>query len=242
MTRSPALNKMSGAMLAFAVAMLAAAQVVSAASGAAAGAAKNLPELSGIWQVVGYERSIRTVDGKMPPLRPEAKKVYEQNLVALKQPKPRQDMTRCVPPGTPRVLWAPFPIQIVQTTRKVFWLHEYQHLIRHVYMDEALPKLEDMDPSFMGESVGHWDGDTLVIETIGFNGKTTLDRDGMPHSDQMRVTERVRLIDGGKHLEDRVTIDDPKTFTAPWTARVVFERKPGVELQEYHCVLKYDDF
>lgn len=234
MTRA-SLRKMSVATLAFSFAMLAAAQVASAAD--------KLPELSGIWQVVGYERSIRTVDGKMPPLRPEAKKVYEQNLVARKQLKPREDLTRCVPPGTPRVLWAPFPIQIVQTARKVFWLHEYQHLIRHVYLDEKLPKLEDMDPSFMGESVGHWDGDTLVIETMGFNAKTFLDRDGMPHSDQMRVTERVRLIDGGKRLEDRVTIDDPKTFTAPWTARVVFERKPGVELSaEYHCVLKYEEY
>jgi hypothetical protein len=201
------------------------------------------PELSGIWQVTGYERSIRTVDGKMPPLRPEAKKVYEHNIAARKQLKPREDLTRCVPPGIPRALWAPLPIQIVQTARKVFWLHEYQHLIRHVYLDESLPKLEDMDPSWMGESVGHWDGDTLVIETQGFNGKTFLDRDGMPHSDQMRVTERVRLIDGGKHLEDRVTIDDPKTFTAPWTARVVFERKPGVEVSaEYHCVLKYEEY
>src|SRR5262245_21062357 len=88
----------------------------------------NRPELSGIWQVASYERSIRTVDGKLPPLRPEAKKVYEQNLAARKQLKPREDMTRCVPPGTPRVLWAPFPIQIVQTARKIFWLHEYQHL------------------------------------------------------------------------------------------------------------------
>jgi hypothetical protein len=234
MTRS-ILRKTFAVTLALGVAMFATAHVASAAN--------NPPELSGIWQVTGYERSIRTVDGKMPPLTPEAKKVYEQNIVARKQLKPRNDLTRCVPPGTPRVLWAPFPIQIVQTARKVFWLHEYHHLIRHVYLDEKLPKLEDMDPSFMGESVGHWDGDMLVIESQGFNGKTFLDRDGMPHSDQMRVTERVRLIDGGKRLEDRVTIDDPKTFTAPWTARVVFERKPGVELKaEYHCVLKYEEY
>jgi hypothetical protein len=243
MTRS-ALGKLSAIALVLSVAVLAASPAASAASNApAARAASNRPEISGIWQVIGYERSIRTVDGKMPPLRPEAKKVHEQNVVARKQLKPREDLTRCVPPGTPRVLWAPFPVQIVQTARKVFWLHEYQHLIRHVYLDESLPKLEDMDPSFMGESVGHWDGDTLVIETQGFNAKTFLDRDGMPHSDQMRVTERVRLIDGGKHLEDRVTIDDSETFTAPWTARVVFERKPGVEVSaEYHCVLKYEEF
>jgi len=94
----------------------------------------------------------------------------------------------------------------------------------------------------MGQSAGHWEGDTLVFETIGFNDKTVLDRDGMPHSPEMRVTEHVRLIDGGKRLEDLVTIDDPKTYTAPWTARVVFERKTGVQLKEYHCVLKYEEY
>jgi hypothetical protein len=140
------------------------------------------------------------------------------------------------------VLWAPLPVQIVQTARKVFWLHEYQHLIRHVYMDEPLPSTDDFDPSFMGQAAGRWDGDTLVIETIGFNDKTVLDREGMPHSPDMRVTERLRLIEGGKRLEDLVTIDDPKTYTAAWTARVVFERKSGVSLKEYHCVLKYEEY
>jgi len=213
------------------------------AAAVAAGAAESMPpDLSGVWQIAKYEPSIRTVDGKLPPLRPEARKMYEHNVVARKKLKPREDLTRCVPPGTPRVLWAPFPVQIAQTQRKVFWIHEYQHLIRHVYLDEPVPAPDDIDPSFMGQSVGHWDGDTLVIETLGFNDKTVLDRDGMPHSPEMHVTERVRLLDGGKRLEDRVTIDDAKTFTAPWTARVVFERKAGVELKEYHCVLKYEEY
>jgi hypothetical protein len=241
--RWPANRMRSGAVLVLWIAAAVAGMPAHANSDGPAGSeTKSPPDLSGVWQVASYERSIRTVDGKMPPLRPEARKVYEGNIVARKHLKPREDMTRCVPPGTPRVLWAPFPVQIVQTARKVFWLHEYQHLIRHVYLNEPLPKPDDIDPSFMGQSVGRWEGDTLVIETIGFNDKTVLDRDGMPHSPEMRVTERVRLIDGGKRLEDRVTIDDPKTFTAPWTARVVFARKPGVDLKEYHCVLTYEEF
>jgi hypothetical protein len=209
---------------------------------AATAAAVNPPDISGVWQVTKYEPSIRTVDGRAPPLRAEARKLYEQNLLARKQLKPRSDLSRCVPPGTPRAMWAPQPIMILQTPRKITFVHEYQHLLRHIYMDEPLPAAADVDPSYMGESVGRWEGETLVIETIGVNDKTFLDRDGMPHSASMRVTERVRLVEGGKRLEDRVTIDDPETFTAPWTARLVFERKPGVQLSEYNCVLKYEEF
>jgi len=212
------------------------------ALGFAALAHANPPDLSGVWQVTKYEPSIRTAEGKAPPLKPEARKMYERNLVARKQLKPRADLSRCVPPGTPRAMWAPQPILILQTPRKITLVHEYQHLLRHIYMDEPLPAAADVDPSYMGESVGRWEGETLVVETIGVNDKTFLDRDGMPHSAAMHVTERLRLIDGGKRLEDRVTIDDPDTFTAPWTARVVFERKPGVELAEYNCVLKYEEF
>jgi hypothetical protein len=133
-------------------------------------------------------------------------------------------------------------MMILQTARKVTFVHEYQHVLRHIYMDEPLPAAEDVDPTYMGESVGHWEGDTLVVETIGVNDKTVLDRDGMPHSATMRVTERLRLIDGGRRLEDVVRIDDPATFSAPWTARVVFDRKPNVQLEEYNCVLKYEEF
>ncbi len=200
------------------------------------------PDISGVWQVTRYERSIRTADGKLPPLKPEARKVYEQNLLSRKKLKPREDMSRCVPPGTPRVMWAPKPLMVLQTARKITFVHEYQHLLRHIYLNERLPPTEEIDTSFMGQSVGRWEDDTLVVETAGVHDTTVLDRDGMPHGAAMRVTERLRLIDGGKRLEDQVTIDDPATFTAPWTARVVFERKPGVELAEYHCVLKYEEF
>lgn len=216
--------------------------MLCAAAVAAGLAQADAPDLSGLWQVARYERSIRTVDGKLPPLTAEAAKRYKENKVARKALKPRSDMSRCVPPGTPRVMWAPFPMMILQTARKITFVHEYQHLLRHVYMDEPLPAAEDVDPTHMGESVGRWEGDTLVIETIGVNDQTFLDRDGMPHSAAMRVTERLRLIDGGRRLENLVQIADPETFSAPWTARVVFERKPGVELKEYNCVLKYEEF
>lgn len=202
---------------------------------------KNVPNIGGVWQVTRYEKSIRTVEGKPPPLKPAAVAEYERNLKQRKTLRPKNDMARCVPPGVPRIMWAPLPMMVLQTGRKVTFVHEYQHILRHIYLDEPAPNSADLDPTFLGESVGRWEGDTLVIETVGLNDQTVLDRDGMPHSKAMRVTERVRLIDDGRRLEDRVTIDDPDTFTAPWTARVVFERKPNVELKEYHCTLVHED-
>jgi hypothetical protein len=209
---------------------------------AATSTSASTPDISGVWQVTKYERAIRTVDGKRPPLKPEAVAVYERNVAARKTLKPKQDMSRCVPVGTPRIMWAPQPMMILQTPRKISFVHEYQHLLRHIYMDEPLPAAAEVDPSFMGDSVGRWEGDTLVVETIGVNTQTVLDREGMPHGAAMKVTERLRLIDGGKRLEDVVTIDDPETFTAPWTSRVVLERKKGVQLKEYNCVQLHEEF
>ncbi|MEP7243861.1 MAG: hypothetical protein ABI885_09255 [Gammaproteobacteria bacterium] len=229
MTRTPLQWTLAGAMLAWCAV-------------ASSNPALATPDISGVWQVTRYERSIRTIEGKAPPLTADARKVYEQNLVARKQLKPKSDMSRCVPPGTPRVMWAPKPLMILQTPRKVTIIHEYQHLLRHIYLNESLPPAADVDTSYMGQSVGRWDGETLVVETIGFYDTTFLDRDGMPHSTALRVTERLRLINGGKRLEDLVTFDDPKTFTAPWTARLEFVRRPGTELTEYHCLLKYEEY
>jgi hypothetical protein len=103
-----------------------------------------------------------------------------------------------------------------------------------VYLDMTLPKLDDMDPNWMGLSVGHWDGDTLVIETQGFNDLTTLDTAGLPHSTEMHVSERIRKPDADT-LEDIITIADPKTFTRSWSTRVTYRRQPGLRLKEYVC-------
>ena len=89
------------------------------------------------------------------------------------------------------------------------------------------------DPGYMGDSVGHWEGDTLVVDTIGFNDKTTLDMGGMPHSDAMHVIERIRRIDDNT-LEDLITVDDPKTFTKPWTQRMRYKTSNDV-IQEDFC-------
>lgn len=97
-----------------------------------------------------------------------------------------------------------------------------------------LPKLEDMDPNWMGQSAGHWEGDILVVDSQGFNDLTTLDAAGLPHSTEMRLTERIRKLDADT-LEDVITINDPKTYTRSWSTRVTYRRQPGLRLKEYVC-------
>jgi len=199
------------------------------------------PLLAGTWQVSTYHAGIRTLDGAVPPLTAEGKALYEQHLVARRELPPREDMSRCVPSGMPRAMWAPLPMLIVQTARKISIIQEYHHQLRHIYMDEPLPSLDDIELSYMGESVGRWEGDTLVIETIGLHRNTVLDREGLPHTRNMRITERLRLLDDGRVLENVVTFDDPQLYTQPWSSRVVYDSKPGVQLKEYNCLALYED-
>lgn len=199
------------------------------------------PSFAGTWQVTEYQTGIRTLKGQIPPLNAEGKALYEQNLAARRELPPREDMRRCVPSGMPRAMWAPLPLLIVQTDRKITIIQEYHHQLRHIYMDEPVPSLDDIELSYMGESVGHWDGDTLVIETIGLHRNTVLDREGLPHSRDMRITERLRLLDGGRQLENLVSFEDPQLYTQPWTSRLVYDSKPGVELKEYNCLALYED-
>jgi hypothetical protein len=203
-------------------------------------AAQDPPDIGGVWLVSKYETGVRTNDGQLPPLTAAGKAIYENNLVTRKELKPRNDMTRCVPSGTPRVMWAPLPMLILQTARKITFVHEYHHQLRHIYLDEPLPSLDVIELSFMGESVGHWEGDTLVIETIGLHRDTVLDREGLPHSTNMQIVERMRLLDSGQ-LEDVMTLTDPEMYETPWTTRVVYDSKPGVQLKEYNCLLVNED-
>jgi len=204
-------------------------------------AADSTPQISGVWQVTNYIKGIRTADGKLPPFTAAGKNAYDANLAARKTMKPRGDMTRCVPSGTPRTMFAPLPMMVLQTARKITIIQEYHHQLRHIYVDEPLPAVDSIEPSFMGESVGHWQGDTLVIDTIGLHKDTVLDREGMPHSPDMKLVERLRLINGGKQLEDTMTFTDPAYYSAPWSTRVVYDSKPGVELKEYNCTSVYED-
>src|SRR5216683_7064090 len=139
----------------------------------------------------------------------------------------------CTPPGLPRIYLHPFPIQIVQTPGEVIVLFEYDS-VRHQIFTDGRTHDATLGPLWMGDSIGHWEGDTLVADTVNFNDKTWLDRIGHPHSDQLHVIERIRRVDQN-HLEDQITIDDSKAYTKPWGGTIVFLLHPKWTLSEEFC-------
>jgi hypothetical protein len=177
----------------------------------------------------------RTIDGEYPPLLPEADAIYKQ-----RQENDRKGIgfantgAHCLPPGVPSMWTGPMMIGILQTPRQVTIMHEEQHVHRQIFLDRE----HDPEPlvNFLGESVGKWEGDTLVVDTIGRNDKTTIDMLGMPHSDQIHIVERIRRL-SREVLEDVITVEDPKAFTRPWTMRRTYRlQPPGTRAQEYICL------
>jgi hypothetical protein len=140
----------------------------------------------------------------------------------------------CLPVGITRQANAPDPIEIVQTPDRIVILYESWHIFRSIPTDgRSHPK--NLDPTWFGNSVGKWDGDTLVIDVTGLNDKTSLDTNGHPHSDQLHLIERLRRT-GPKTMSYEVTVDDPKAYTQPWKQTRVFNLQPGLELMEYVCL------
>jgi hypothetical protein len=119
----------------------------------------------------------------------------------------------------------------VQTADTTVFLYEAQHLFRIVKMNAQHPR--DVQPSYMGDAVGRWDGDTLVIDTIGLVKNTQIDEAGTLHSEDLHVVERIRKVSDA--LEVLFTIEDPKAFTKPWTAKRVWKWRPDVRFLEYVC-------
>jgi len=129
---------------------------------------------------------------------------------------------------------APDPIQIVQTPKRVVILYESWHIFRSIPTD-GMNHAISTDPTWFGTSVGHWEGDTLVIDVTHMNDKTALDTNGHPHSDQLHLTERLRRT-GPATMSYEVTVDDPVAYVQPWKQSRVFRLQPGVELMEYVCL------
>jgi hypothetical protein len=139
----------------------------------------------------------------------------------------------CTPPGLPRIYLHPFPMQVVQTPGEVLVLFEYDS-IRHPIYTDGRGHDTTLGPLWMGDSIGHWEGDTLVADTVNFNDKTWLDRIGHPHSNALHVVERFRRKDH-EHLDLDITIEDPKAYTKPWTTQIEFRLKPKWTLAEQFC-------
>ena len=151
-------------------------------------------------------------------------------------------LKQCLPPGTPRIYLQPFPFQMIQTPKAILMFFEYDHTIRQIFTDgRAHP--DDILPTYMGHSIGKWDGDTLVVDTTGFNEKTWLDRDGHPHSDQLHVTERFHRVDRD-NMTVGIKMEDPKALAKPWETELNFQLKPDWDIMELVCTdnAAFEDF
>jgi hypothetical protein len=222
------------------------AQTAATPAAASASYAYDDPgRLAGVWIISGYkgsqgftarQRLLMTADGKMPPLRPAAAQLLERRIQDSDRGEPfANSVTNCLPGGVPEMMFGgPTPIQIIPTRGQVTILFEELNHFRTIYMNEKQPDPKTLDPGFMGHSVGHWEGDTLVVDTIGLTENTTLDGVGMPHSEDLHTVERMRRT-GPDTMELLVTIDDPKTFTAPWTAKAIYRFVPQMRISEYIC-------
>ena len=192
------------------------------------------PDLSGVWFISHHVDALKTAEGHAPPLTPEAKTVFEaHHAAAAKGDYSFDGTTHCLPPGLPRLLLMKEPFEILQRPKAIYFVHQLNRLPRRAYFDEALPT--DVDPHYLGYSVAKWDGDALVIDTNGFDDSTLLDNAGLPHSEALHLTERYQLSADGKHLHLGLTIEDPKTFSMPWSAQADYVKRPGYELQEDVC-------
>lgn len=182
---------------------------------------------------VGAEPVVETADGQPIPWRPAARAVIEERRRRTAAGAPPSDDS-CLPNGMPSMMRPPIqlPLQIIETPdqNQVTILFEFYGTFRSIYMNGKLP--EDPDPALMGHSVGRWQGDTLMVETIAINPKTEIF--GVPHSDQLRLVERMRRT-GPETMENRITITDPETFTRPWTWVIKLKQVPGVRIMEYVC-------
>jgi hypothetical protein len=200
-------------------------------------------DIAGIWWTQSYSPKIQLVGGGELPYTPAGLEKYQKNMAALKDGTLKDDARRiCVPDGIPRILGNPSPFQLVQSRGQVTMIYELNHVVRTILLDTPQLTADELEvaPYYSGHSVAHWEGDTLVIDSAGFNEKTFLDATGAPHSDQMGTQERIRKINA-RTLENVITVTDPAMFTRPWSARFVYDLHPEIRLEDYTCGEKHRD-
>jgi hypothetical protein len=196
------------------------------------------PDISGTYWATEYHPKLVLQGGGAPPLNADGQKAYTMNQAGLKDGS-ATDVARkfCVPDGVPRTMASPYPFEIIQAPPgQITIVHELNHQIRVIAVDKPLPSNEEMAPYpfYNGHSVGHWEGDTLVVQTAGFNEKTFLDATGLPHDDMLGTMERFRKI-SPTQLEDVVTIHDPTYYTRDFSTRFVYQLRNDVRMENYVC-------
>jgi hypothetical protein len=200
-------------------------------TGPAPHTADGKPDLSGNWEPNAIRQNVDMVgSGVQVPFQSWAEALYKERKGNISKDDPE---ARCLPPGVPRMSTTPYPFRIVQTPALTVIVYEGgAHVWRQIFTD-GRGHSADPNPSWLGESIGHWEGDTFVVDTVGLNGKTWIDESGLPTTDALHVTEKFHRIDLG-HMDIEHTVDDPKAYTKPWTFTTHPRMLKG-ELIEYIC-------
>ena len=207
-------------------------------------AAAQAPDLSGIYWATEYHAKIQIVGGGELPLTAAGKAAYDKNIAGFKDGSLADDARHwCVPDGLPRVLATPYPFEIVQgLPGAVIMIHELNHEVRSIRLDKPMPGEKELLslPFYNGHSVGHYEKDTLEVESAGFNDKTFVDATGAPHTQEMRTVERIRKI-SPTQLEDIITVHDPEYYSKDWQARFVYNQRNDLRMEDYVCGEKHRD-
>jgi hypothetical protein len=182
----------------------------------------------------GPKPTSRVADLTNPILLPWVKEALQKLNVDALAGKPQfTPIARCWPSGVPgAILLRLNPLFIAQTPKEVTFLYQSDHQVRHIYMN--VPHSKTVKPSWYGESVGRYEGDTLVVDTIAVTTKSPVDYYNTPHTDKLHIVERYRLLDGDKTLEVSFTVDDPGAFTMPWSASQRYA-KAALPMEEVAC-------
>jgi hypothetical protein len=197
------------------------------------------PELTGSWERYRGPAGDRTnpPPDPPPPLKANLLAEWESRNAARREADARgeptaSNVTHCIPDGVPSMMNGPFPFEIVQNATQINIAQEAYSQIRRIYLDKPQLTLDDIELGFYGRSVGQWQGDTLVVDTIGIKEYVRF-RD-VPHTRDMRITERFKLVTPDI-LWDEITIEDPAVLEKPWTVTFAYRRMPDYEIIEYVC-------
>jgi hypothetical protein len=199
-------------------------------------------DLSGVWNNVAPEAT-RAYQGwafspEPPPMTAWAQARFDASRPTfgprgVSATESNDPVYQCYPPGLPRVYFHPFPLEIIQLPGRVLMMFEYHHQNRQIPTDGRGHR-EELPALWLGDSIGRWEGKTLVVETVNFNDQTWLDRRGLPHSDQLKVTERIQRV-GADRLQIDFRIEDPIAFPEPWTGQRFYERVDW-QIEEFACM------
>ena len=213
--------------------LIAAAVAVALSASPAVAADRSPRDLAGVWWTAAYQPRLVPIDGQPIPFSAEGRSRYKESMDRLQRDATVDQAAHlCLPEGMPRAMTSAYPFQIILSPGAAIFAHEVNRAYRLVRFTDKHADADLWDPSYMGEGIASWSRDTLMIDSTNFKvGGIHLDSTGLPASDKLHLTERIRLIKDGTELEELITIDDPITFTRPWTVRMTFRRRDDIKLR-----------